>query len=157
MGFPITLALTRPPPPIHTCTHTHTHTHTHLFAGVYLNLLSGHGKPPQGDTTAMTKHLRSQMRLNVIFLFYSLTTGVTIAYNSHSIKAYASLGYMLGEIVYRAYSICLLRNVKAQYKEDDSFPPASPESRHDTEKECFNSGWTSRLPLINTFSRWICG
>ena len=140
------------PPPT-----THTHTCTHIFAGVYLNLLSGDSSLPQGDTTAMTKHLRSQIRLNVIFLFYSLTTGATIAYNSQSIEAYASVTYMLGEIVYRVYSIHLLSNLKAQYEEEDYFPQGISETGCNPQKDGFCPSTKSRLPLLDTFARWVCG
>ena len=108
---------------------------------------------PEGDTAAIKKHLWSQQKLNYIFLFYSATTGMAIAHNSQSIKTCASVVCIAGEIVYRFYSIYLLKNIEPQYEEDDPFPPASPETRHDTGK--FTSGWTSRLPLIDTFSRWV--
>ena len=111
----------------------HMHHVLDCFAGLYLS--GSHSKLPQGDVAAIRKHLQSQVNLNFNFLVYSLTTQLVIAYNSQSVEAYTSVALMLGEIAYRAYSIYLLQQVAAQYKEDEHFSATSltkppPVERH---------------------------
>ena len=129
-----------------------------FFAGIYLHLLSEvDSEPLQGDTKALTKHLQSQIRLNFTFMFYSLTTGLAIAYNSQSVEAYASVGYMLGEIVYRLRSIHLLGSIHVVEEEDDRFPSGISETGYNTQTDGFCPSGGRWLPLLNTFCRWVCG
>ena len=57
--------------------------------------------------------------------------------------------------MYRVYSIYLLKNIEAQYEEDDCFSPARPEKRHDPGKERFVSGQKSRPSTVDTFCQWV--
>ena len=73
------------------------------------------GTPLHGD---IKNHIQSQIRLNTIFLFYSLTTGAVIAYKGQGIIACASVVCTLGEMAYRYYSMYLLRQVAGLHNND---------------------------------------
>ena len=76
------------------------------------------GAPPQGDMSAIMNHVQSQIRLNFILFFYSLTTEAVI-----TACARLSVVCTLGDIAYRWYSMYLLSQVAAQHNSNRSDSP----------------------------------
>lgn len=134
----------------------------HLCTGLYLHFLWGPGEILGRERPALAqriqKHLQSQIDLNYMFLVYSMTTEVAIAYHSQSLLAYASVIYMAGEVAYRLCSIVVLRHLKADCEiVNEPFQPSVEENQYDSAREGFCSGIKAKLPLLDIVCRWVRG